>query len=362
MANASFRGHNPYRFAVIGLVAILAAVTFAYAWGTLGLGQGGYEMSGVFAGAGGLETGDEVQVAGVVVGKVTGISPDFQHGYVVITWKVNDGIELGPQTHADVEAANLLGGQYIKLSGPVVRPYASSLPASRRRIPLSRTSIPYTLNQAINSATGIATQLDTASINKILKEAAALNPPSRDQLATMLKNLGDLTTTLNERAPEVEAIIANSRNLTATLASKDTQLGQLLTYGQSLLGVLAQRRDDLAAALGNGATVVSTLDRVIAQHQADLDSVLKNLHSAVGVLSGPNLAGLNVDMAWLGPTFVQLSETRGNGRWLEGGLSGLGPLQPNLFGPEPSFQPPNYPYPGVPTAPPSSGGSKGGSK
>lgn len=358
MPEKTFRGHNPYRVAVIGTVAIVAAVVFAYAYGTLGLGQGGYTVSGVFAGTGGLQPGDDVQLAGVRVGTVKSVTPDFAHGNVVITWKVNDGIDLGPQTHADIEAANLLGGQYVKLSGPVAPPYLHSLPAGRRQIPLDRTSIPYTLNQALNSSTNLATKLDTQSVNQILKEAAGLTPPSQTQLSTMLSELNTLTSTLNQRAPQVEAIIANSKRLTATLAAKDKELGDLLTYGQNLLNVLQQRRDDLSSALGNGSKVVTTLDQLIARHQSEINTILNDLHLTVQNLSGKNLPSLNTALAWIGPTFDQLSLSRGNGRWMEGGLTGLGPIQPNLFGPEPSYQPPNYPYPGVPTTAPTTKGSR----
>jgi hypothetical protein len=41
---------------------------------------------------------------------------------------------------------------------------------------------------------------------------------------------------------------------------------------------------------------------------------------------------------------------------MEGGLAQLGPIGPQLLGPEPSFEPPNYPYPGVPTVMPTPGG------
>lgn len=358
MPDRTYRGHNPYRVAVIGTIVIVAMVVFAYAYGTLGLGQSGYTVSGVFTGTGGLQPGDDVQLAGVRVGTVKTVTPDFAHGNVVITWKVNDGIDLGPQTHADIEAANLLGGQFVKLSGPVAPPYLHSMPAARRRIPLERTSIPYTLNQAINSSTNLATKLDTASVNQILKEAAGLTPPNQAQLSKMLADLNTLTSTLNQRAPQVEAIIAGSKKLTATLADKDQELGQLLTYGQNLLNLLQQRRDDLSRTLGDGSQVVATLDRVIARHQTEINTILNDLHLTVQALSGKNLPSLNTTLAWLGPTFNQLSLTRGNGRWLEGGLTGIGPLQPNLFGPEPSYEPPNYPYPGVPTTPPSANGGR----
>lgn len=353
----TYRGHNPYLVATVGVTVTAVAVVFAYLFGTLHLGQGGYTMSGVFTGTGLLKAGDDVQVAGVRVGTVQSVSPDFQHGDVVVTWRVDSGIDLGPQTHADIQAANLLGGQYVALSGPVVRPYLSSLPRSHRTIPLSRTSVPYTLNQSINAATNLADRFDTAAVNKILTAAAGINPPTSAQLATMLSDLQKLTSTLNQRAPEVEAIIANSKNLTATLAAKDTELDQLLVYGQSLLDTLKQSRADLRGVLGDGSQTVTTLNEVISRHQRDLDSILNNLHQVSGLLTGANLPKLNISMAWLGPNFQELSDDRSEtGRWLEGGFGGVGPLGASLFGPQPSFVPPNYPYPGVPTGFPNGAG------
>ncbi|MEO5875347.1 MAG: MCE family protein [Streptosporangiaceae bacterium] len=351
-----YRGHNPYVVAVVGTLLLTVAVVFAYVFGAQGLGQGGYTVSGRFAGSGGLKAGDDVQVAGISVGTVKSITADFSRGDVVITWRVDDDIDLGPQTHADVEAANLLGGQFVKLSGPVARPYLRSVPAARRQIPVSRTSIPSTLNQSLDSATDLATRLDTASVNKILTEAAGIKPPDREQLSRMLNDLDKLSTTLNQRAPEIQAILANSKKLTGTLAAKNTQLSQLLTYGRTLLATLRKRRDDLRGALGNGSAVVNTLNQVITKHEGELKTVLSDLHVVTEALSGTNLPSLNIAMAWLGPAFQQLSQSTGNGRWLEGGLASLGPVGPQLFGPQPSYLPPNYPYPGVPIIMPGQNG------
>ncbi|MCW2914476.1 MAG: hypothetical protein JWN52_2544 [Actinomycetia bacterium] len=350
MAIKSFRDRNPRAVAAVSIALIGAATLLAFAFGTLGLGRGGYPMSGVFASSGGLQVGSEVQVAGVKVGTVTGIDPDFAHGHVVIRWKVDDGIRLGPQTHADIELANLLGGQYIKLSGPVTRPYAKDRSAAERRIPLSRTSIPYTLNQALNSTTNLAGRLDTKSVDRILKAAAGIDPPSQKQLHSMLTNLEKLTTTLNKDAPQITAIIANSNRLTTALASKDQQLAQLLDYGQTLLNELIKRKAELSASLGNGSRVIRTLDQVVSQHQGQLDTILADLHLASKTLAGGNLPSLNVALAWFGPTFHGLSEIHGPGRFLDGGFVGLGPVQPSLVGPQPNFNPPNYPM--VPTGVP----------
>ncbi|GAA3204181.1 MlaD family protein [Actinocorallia longicatena] len=346
----SFRDRDPASVAlvVIPLVAVLLIGTYIY--GGLGLGKGGYTVQGVFSATGGLRKGSEVQLAGVKVGNVTAVAPDFGNGNVVITWRVDSGIKLGSGTRADIRLSNLLGGQYVKLSGPVTAPYLKSLPEARRRIPLDRTSVPYTLNNALGNASDLVGGLDTESMDKLLDEATKVKLPTQKELASMLADLDKVSTMLNDSFPQVAAIIANSEKLTGTLASKDQQLAQLLDYGGTLLKQLARRRDDLAGALGDGSRVVKSLDDALSRHQGQLNTILNDFHLASLTLSGGNLPSLNVAMAWFGPAFYALSTSGSReGRWLEAGFVGFGPIQPGVVGPQPNFTPDNYPL--VPTGP-----------
>ncbi|MDX6741478.1 MlaD family protein [Actinocorallia sp. A-T 12471] len=344
----SLRDRDPKALALVTVPLVAVLLISVYAFGALGLGTRGYTVSGVFASSGGLQTGSQVQLAGVQVGRVTAIRPDFAHGHVIVEWKVDGGIELGPRTRADIRLANLLGGQYVKLSGPVAEPYLESLPEARRRIPLERTSIPYTLNKTLDSATGLAGGLDTKAIDRLLAEASRVELPSRRELQDLLADLGKVGKTLNDDFPKIAAIIANGEKLTGTLSAKDQQLGQLLEYGRTLLAELARRKERLAAALGDGSTVVKNLSELLDTRQAQLQKVLDGLHLTTEALTGDNLASLNVTFAWFGPAFFGLG-LAGNhdGRWTEGGFVGFGPLQPGLFGPQPNFNPPNFPL--VPT-------------
>src|SRR3546814_16539737 len=91
-------------------------------------------MSAVFSDTGVLKKGDDVRVAGVPVGEVTGVHADFEAGQVIVNVEVDEGIDLGPQTRAAIGAATLLGGYYLRLSGPVAEPFLHELPAAERRI------------------------------------------------------------------------------------------------------------------------------------------------------------------------------------------------------------------------------------
>jgi phospholipid/cholesterol/gamma-HCH transport system substrate-binding protein len=323
----SLRDANRRVVAAVSIGALAAACVFTFAAGQLKLFEGGYEMSGVFTDTGGLKRNDDVRVAGIKVGRITSVRPDFGRGHIVMTWTVDGDVALGAGTRADVRTATLLGGRYLRLSGPVGRPYLADLPAERRRIPLERTSVPFTVTDAIAGATDIAGRLDQRAIDKLLDETTKIKTPSSERLNQMLRNFRTLSTTLNDEYPNIQRLIANSKTVTGTLAAKDAELVRIVNASQALLEALVRRRNELAATIGQGNRTVRTLTDVIARHQRDLNALLNDLH-LVTTRIAPNMEALNADFALLGPTFLQLANVRGNGPWIEGVLTGLGPLQP----------------------------------
>ncbi|GAA2598473.1 MlaD family protein [Actinomadura fulvescens] len=327
MALKSLRDVNHKLVAIVSLAVLAAACVFAFAVGQLHLFDRGYTMSGVFTDTAGLKKGQDVRVAGVKAGRITSVKPDFAKGNVVVEWHVNAGIDLGPATRAEIQTTTLLGGRYLRLAGPVAKPFMAEVPESRRRIPIDRTSVPFTVPDAIEGAQNIVGKLDQKSIDTLLTQMSKIQSPSAPKLRQMLVNVQTLSRTLNEATPEVQKLIENSKNITGVLAAKDEKLRQIIADSQILLRTLVERRNELAATIGQGSSTVRTLSNVISKHQTDLDRLLDNLHLLTTRLA-PNLDALNTDFSLLGPTFIQVANLKGNGRWVEGLLTGLGPIQP----------------------------------
>ncbi|WP_067452775.1 MCE family protein [Actinomadura macra] len=327
MALKSLRDANPRIVAIVTLSALGAACAFAFAVGQLHLLDRGYTMSGEFTDTAGIKKGQDVRVAGVKAGRVTSVRPDFGRGRVVITWQVDAGIDLGPDTRAEIQTTTLLGGRYLRLSGPVARPYMASVPEPRRRIPLARTSVPFTVPDALEGAQNIVGKLDRKSVDTLLTEVTKIKSPGSAKLRRILVNIQDVSRMLNDSYPEVQKLIENSKTITGTLAGKDDELREIIDSSQVLLRALVERRDELAATIGQGSRTVRTLSNVISRNQRQLDALLDNLHLLTTRLA-PNMDALNTDFSLLGPTFQQVANLKGNGPWIEGLLTGLGPLQP----------------------------------
>lgn len=326
MALPSLRDLNRRVVALVSLGVLVSLIGFAFLYGQLGLFQGGYRVTGVFTETGGLKAGDDVRQAGVKVGSVTAIDPDFEHGLVKITFRVEEGIDLGPQTRADVQLANLLGGRYLKLTGPVQEPFLADLPEDEREIPSGRTGTPYTVVEALNKTTGDLGRLDMKSITAILEETEKIELPSRENLNKLLTNVSTLNAALNAKSPQFQQLVADANRLTGVLATKNEDLVRLLEAGQTLLETLTEHKDELAASLGQNAKVVGTLADVVDKRGKELDDLLGNLHTLTQRLE-PRMADLNTDLALLGPTFAGLANAGSTGDGLAAMVTGLGILQ-----------------------------------
>ncbi|MEV4572157.1 MlaD family protein [Nonomuraea jabiensis] len=330
MALKSFRDRNRIVVGLVSLATLAAILVGTFLVGNLGLLEGGYSMSGVFVDSGGLRTGNDVRVAGVRVGKVTEVRADYAQGEVVVTWKVDDGVRLGRGTRADIALSNLLGGRYVKLTGPVTAPYLDQLPEAQRRIPVTRTGVPTLINDAIKDATRLVQRLDTDAVDDLLTELDKVDLGKRGRITRLLRNIGDLSDTISKSEPQLQRLIDNGTRIMNVLEKKDRQLARLIDAIGVMLAELRRRREELRTLLGDGSDLVRSTTKLINEHEKTLVQVLDDNAAITTRLSGSNKQ-FNSLLAWAGPTFSGLSTMGGQGPWLEAIATGLGPINPEVL-------------------------------
>ncbi|HSP04869.1 MAG TPA: MlaD family protein [Acidimicrobiales bacterium] len=327
----SFADRSPLVLGILTLVAAFIAVVLAFAIGTLGILEDRYEMSGVFEESGGIRPGDKVRVAGLDVGEVTSVRPDFQEAQVVVTWEVDRGVDLGADTSAEISLATLLGGRYLRLDGPVTEPYVADLPTEERRIPIERTRLPIGVQDALGRFTDAADAYDVDQIDQLLQNFADISADNADSFEPLVENITVLASVLNERRGQIDSLLQNTTELTSALASKDQELLTLIDQSGRLLDVVAQRRDQLRAVLGSGSQAVSELDRLITANRESLDTLLADFDITADTLRA-RLPELNELLAYVGPAVQGLDEATRSGPWLDSIVSGTGLVQvPDLI-------------------------------
>ena len=320
----SFRDRNPYVIGIVSVGIIGVFVAFAFAVGILHLGEWAYAVQGVFADAGGIRNGDDVRVAGVKVGRVTGVRADRQHGRVVVDFVVNDGVDLGPETSAEVALATLLGTKFLRLEGTVEGPYLADLPEDERVIPIERTKTPFDVFELTKVGTKSIEATDTEKLNRLITQLADVSEGKHDQIATLLESITVVSSTINERDAQLQQLLERADTLSATLAEKDQTLVGLIDQSQTVLDLVSRRRTDLGAALDDGATTVEQLSGVVAAHKTQLDIILETLHPTLDVVERRQ-GDLDRSLSWVGSGALGLARASSKGPWQEIYIRSIGP-------------------------------------
>lgn len=312
----SFQDAPRHLMGVVAGVLLVGAVALTLAVGSFGLLDDTYTMSGVFRDVTGLKVGHTVRVAGVEVGEVQRIEPDFELGQVVVTWSVDSSVDLGPETTATMAVNTLLGGYHVRLDGPVTEPHLAALPLAERRVPLERTAESFRVIEALDATTRGARDLDVDLVNQALRQVADLSEDNADTIASLIGRLDEVSATVASREEELTQLLADSNQVTDALAAKDAELVRLLQAAQTLLDELVARRDLLAAALGDGADAVVALSDLVDDSRDELDALLADVHEILEVTDRQQGA-IHEQLTLLGPTFTNVGRTGQQGPWID---------------------------------------------
>jgi phospholipid/cholesterol/gamma-HCH transport system substrate-binding protein len=315
---------NPYAvgLASVGVIGLLVGLAFMV--GVYRLLEDAYTVRAVFSDASGLRSGDEVRVAGVKVGRVSGVEADHQGGTVVVELKVNQGVHLGPQPTAEIALETLLGAKYVRLGGKVAEPYFHERPARERVIPLARTRTPFDVFELTRVATRTVQETDTDQLNRFVTQLADVTEGKQAQVRALLEGLDRFSTALAERDAELDQLLARAAEFSTLLAEKDQTIVALVDQSEAVLELIARRRSDVAAALRHANAALSELAAVVRAHEANLDFVLGTLHPAVGIVERRQ-GDLDRSLAWLGEGALGLAQAGTHGPWEDIYVRSLGP-------------------------------------
>lgn len=101
-------------FVLLGLAAV-AYLTVKLGAGSL-LGSDTYALEARFTNVSGLNTGSNVVVAGVPVGRVESIRMEPEEYTAIVTFRVMTGLKLPTDSMASIKTTGLIGDKYIALS------------------------------------------------------------------------------------------------------------------------------------------------------------------------------------------------------------------------------------------------------
>jgi len=199
----------------------------------------------------GLQPGDDVKIAGVTVGQVTGVTVVRDHAQVTFT--LDDDVHLRSTTQVGTQWHNVLGQQFLYLypgsNGPRL--------AAGSTIPMSD-------------------QVSSADVGALLNSLGPLLGALHPQQANAV--VESLASALQGNETQVDSLIANAATVSQSVGDVDTQVGQVIDQMNQVLGALSTRSGDLGTVVANLQTVASSL----AGRNDLLDQTVTNLGQVAG--------------------------------------------------------------------------------
>lgn len=253
----------------------------------------------VFNEAGGLAVGNGVTVSGIKVGVVEDMA--LRRGAVLVTISVEGDVLLGSETTAHIRTKSLLGERVVTLDSAG----AKSL-RPRDVIPLSRTSSPYSLTDAVSELTTSAAGTDTVALNQSLDTLSATIDQITPQLGPTFDGLTRLSRSLNERNESLAALLKSAATVTQILGQRSQQLNTLILDANDLVTVLNDRRVAIANLLVNTRRVAQQVSRLVNDTEKELTPTLQRLNNIVAMLEKHR-----DDLSKALPGLVQFERTQG---------------------------------------------------
>ena len=308
------------KLAVFALVTILASYVLIATITNAGYGEQ-LSYRAQFTDVAGLVEGDEVRIAGVRVGQVTGIglAEGRETPVAEVELEVDADIPLPAGVEATIRYRNLVGQRYISLT-------EGEGSAGRRleegdTIPLAQTRPALDLTTLFGGFQPLFQALSPSDVNRLSYEIIQVFQGEAGTVESLLGHVGSLSSSLADRDAVIGSLIDNLTTVMGTVAARDEQLSSLVVSLQQFVTGLAQDRDAIFDSLQTIDTLAVATTDLLEQARPPLAADVQALGDLAGNLA--DTGDIVEDFLQLAPTKIDLiTRTAVNGSWFNFYLCG----------------------------------------
>jgi phospholipid/cholesterol/gamma-HCH transport system substrate-binding protein len=295
---------------LIVFAAVTLVLTAALAQTLGSLWPSGTSYRARFTDVTGVLPGDDVRIAGVKVGQVTGVRL-VDSSQAQLTFTVDNGVPLATTVHATIRYRNLVGQRYLALTEEPGT--GDRLPAGGL-IPQSQTTPALDLTVLFNGFRPLFTALTPQDVNSLAYEIIQVLQGEGGTVTDLLQHTASLATTLADRDAVIGQVIANLNSVLSTLDSHRNDLSTTIAQLQQFISGLAADRGAIGSAVQNIGGLTSATASLLGQLRPDLAADLTSLTSLSGMLSA-NGAVIDRTLSNLPAQYQALTSTASDGSW-----------------------------------------------
>lgn len=312
------------RLGLITIVVLLVVMAAAFNLQKFpGFRGTGYHAN--FTDASGLKVGDIVEIAGIRVGRVDGISvePGTANGdgpHVRVDFDVH-GASFGRDTKATIEVLNLLGEKYLRLE-----PIGNNTMADGSTIPLAHTAASYDIVHALDDLTTTTGDIDLTQLQQALATLSSTINAAAPETRTTFNGLSRISETIASRNDQLRDLFKRAQSVTSLLNQRKGDLIALMKDGDKVFQELITRHAAIHALLVNATTLATQLRGVATDNQKQIGPALTQLNRAIAFLN-QRKDELEQTIKYYGPYASILMNVIGTGPWFDAyvpNLPGLG--------------------------------------
>jgi virulence factor Mce-like protein len=307
---------------IFALVTVLASYVLITTITNAGYGAtNGYTAQ--FTDTSGLVEGDEVRIAGVRVGQVTGIglTPAKERPVAAVKLEVDRTVPLPSKVQATIRYRNLVGQRYIALTEG--NGSAGQTLTSGATIPLAQTHPALDLTTLFGGFRPLFQALTPSDVNRLSYEIIQVFQGEGATVQDLLSHVASLSSSLADKDAVIGSVIDNLTKVLGNVAARDQQLSNLIVSLQQFVTGLAVDRNAIFDSLQTINGLADSTANLLAQARPPLAADIK----ALGNLS-KNLADSKdvvQKFLQLAPTKIDvITRTAVNGSWFNFFLCGSG--------------------------------------
>ncbi|MCV7228366.1 MlaD family protein [Mycolicibacterium komossense] len=255
------------RFGVIGVITIVCALVTAGVTYVNPAGQTRYAAH--LPVSGGVRPGDEVRIAGIPVGKVTGVRLD--RTLVEMKFDVSQSIAVGSESTVEIKLLTPLGGHYVAL---VPR---GETPLGHNVIPPQHTTTPFEINDIIQAATPEIKKVDGQVIHDTFTEIANAANKYPDALRDVIQTADTLTTSLSQTTADFHRGLDFINDYSSAFVAGRQQLVTLSEQFALIGRRLTSKSADIVEFFGTLAELARLVDRFLVFYQREVAPVVNGI-------------------------------------------------------------------------------------
>ena len=258
----------------------------------------------------GLVSTDQVKIAGVTVGEVSGITT--QHGHALVTIKVNKGISLTTDTDVGLQWHNVIGQQYLYLYpskfGRPLKPGST--------IPLSHDVSSASVGALLNTLGPFLQSINPSQANAVVTSILDALQGNSTQVNQLISSAATVSRSVGSLNVQVGDVIGNLQQVLGALASKSGSVSQVIGNLQQISQALASRNSLLDSTVVNLSTVAGELANLLKANQGNISGMISNLNSVTAQIQSKDVP-LAAGLQNIGEGLAPFQEISSYGQWFE---------------------------------------------